>query len=735
MKRRRSSYTRSGERGQAIIFLAIVVPVLALIMGLAVEAGRIVVTYRQMQAAADMAAMVGAQDLPNAPSTARSDACTYVQNNGFDSCTVGGTTTNGASKTIVCVPPQSNSPYSFLSYGGNADCSTATTSNYIEVQITDNLGTIPVFNTPISLGVKAVARYGIPGIFDYAIVALDPTATNNQGLFFNPNNGVITNGSMLSNNNTTSSVNQSGSGDIVSCNGRMYATGNETTTPNHLHTYNASTAFPIGFAPPSCNSVTTAGPFTGQDSPVEFFPNAPPIADSYATSQVPSGSTTGNMYASCQLCANDAAHTYYLDRGASPNVWLQASANPPKLSGGSSFLELWPGTYPSISMSNGILVLNPGVYTFTGGSGTDNGVSITGGEVCIYGSPACDEALSRAGVSVTSREPSFTTGAGSGNIPGATVDCGSATFPNGANPGTISPTTWYYWCSPWGTWDSSSHGLTLPTGWSNTTAPQFVDPTTGTTTDSQGNAEPYLNGVTFYMQAASSGSTNKNDFKVAGSVNAGFLAMPNPCVGTGSATTQSVDFPAGAPVSAARSTYLTIVDGTSTSGFNMYPNGDLSSAGDAACRNPGEVWAGEFGAPNGASTPPYSASQHLQFLVFAQNGSKANGDGTAITLTGSSVEQWWGILHTFPPACYYTGESNSNCTNSSSTSYSGPPVSPNNCPHCSVSIGGGNGSAGGPPMLFGQLVADSVSVGGNSTVDVFNRPGGKDIKAGSSLIQ
>ncbi len=726
MKPRAVPPANFSERGQAIIFLAIVIPVVALVMGLAVEMGRAVVTYRQMQAAADMAALVGAQDLPEAPSTAQSDACSYVQNNGFDSCTAGGTTTNGTSTTVVCIPPASNSPYSFISYGGNKDCSSPTSSNYIEVQITNDIGVIPVFNTGLTLSVKAVARNGIPGVFDYAIAALDPTSGNKGGITFGGSHGLITNGSVISNSTNGNSITNPGNGQVITCNGKYYNAAAETEASAGglgFHSFNlGSTQAALGAAPPSCDGFTTASPsFSGEDSPVQYFPSSPAIADSYASTQAPSAT---NMAIGCSLCAHPASTTYYLDRKA--NQWVQSSAKAPQLSGSGGFLELWPGTYSSITVHGGIVVLNPGVYTITSG-----GVDINGGAVCIYGAPVCDEALSSQKISVTSVEPSFTTPSGDDYIPGTSANCSNAQFGSTTGGTTVTSGNWYYWCSTWGLWDSSNHGLTLPSGWSNDTAPQFINPKTGTTTTPSGEQEPYINGVTFYLQGASTGNTTQNNFSAQGNGDM-FLAAPNPCAGTGTSGTNSIDFPNGAPTTAARSTYLTITDGVSVSGADIYPNADLTSSGD--CSNPGEVWAGEFGAPNGASTPPYSDSQHLHFLIFAQNGGNSTTDGSSITLTGTSGEIWQGILHTFPPACYYTGEStDTHCTDSASTSYTDPPV--NNCVACLVKVGGTSGGALGPPMLYGQIVGNAVTFNGSMIAEVFNRPGGKDTRPGSSLIQ
>jgi Flp pilus assembly protein TadG len=47
-----------------MIFFVLATPILLLMMGLVIESGRVFLDYRHMQAAADTAALVGAQDLP-----------------------------------------------------------------------------------------------------------------------------------------------------------------------------------------------------------------------------------------------------------------------------------------------------------------------------------------------------------------------------------------------------------------------------------------------------------------------------------------------------------------------------------------------------------------------------------------------------------------------------------------------------------------------------------------------
>jgi Flp pilus assembly protein TadG len=82
------------------VFVAIILPVLLLMMGLAIGAGEAFVSYRQVADAADIAALAGAQDLPCATtdstciSNAETKACTCATLNGGVSCTAGGSGVN-----------------------------------------------------------------------------------------------------------------------------------------------------------------------------------------------------------------------------------------------------------------------------------------------------------------------------------------------------------------------------------------------------------------------------------------------------------------------------------------------------------------------------------------------------------------------------------------------------------------------------------------------------------------
>jgi hypothetical protein len=341
--------------------------------------------------------------------------------------------------------------------------------------------------------------------------------------------------------------------------------------------------------------------------------------------------------------------------------WAQANNSKITVNNNNANYEFFPGIYPAeIDISNGTAYFNPGVYTIEGG------LKITGGSTCVFGAPVCD------------RLPTPI-------IPSYSTDCSSSSF------SSVPSGTWYYYCSPWGSWDSywTTNLLSgAPAVLKNNPAPTFTDGTTP------------LNGVTFYV-------TGGATMDLTGTQGSGgnYLAFPNPCPGLG---TQggglSVPFPDGAAdglYQYAASSLGSLLSLTA-SPLN-YPNADLSPQEEKKCqpysatRN---VWTGEMNPVPG---------QHLHFLIWARE------HASTLTLNGGYRNNWWGIV-------YNPGDDNAN-----------PPVGCGSA--CLLKINGNGGASGGPPMLTGQIVADNLKFSGNSTVEVYYRPGAGTEGAGTSLVE
>lgn len=739
-----------------MVYFAIVFMTVLVTTGMVVEGGRLYVTYRQMQKAADVAALVGAQKLPGSPSTAAANACTYAASNGFGSGTCDTNSppsapVSGNSAVTACVPPASKTPYdtTIASYGGStAGCSAPTTSQYIEVQIAYNIGTIPIFNVPITMYAHAIARNGIPDVTDYAIVAMNSTNSISGGaLTISGNQSIVVVGSAFINSTDPNSFNTpSGSGDQESmCNGQWLNSSAESM-PGKLFNYTGAVIEPA-FSPPGCGGATSPA-VSGTD----YLNNAGKISDPYGDSDCPNAnpaSETGTIgYQSCSTSTAATSNTnlsntctsnycvktaWYLDR--KNNKWLQAPSTGVSASG-TDVLELFPGVYPGgICIVGGQVYMNPGVYIMGGTCSGSTAFKDNGGTVCVFGAPACDVANSSWNYLTTQFA-----NANKGVIPyplsstaWTTGNCGSAVFTPTSDPAYVPPRTWNYYCSPWGYWDpnvanenvtcSVSPDCSLPTGHPTylTTPPVFLNQ------DGTASTTP-LNGVTIYLETG--------DVNIQG--NAGMnLAMPNPCYGNGTGTQGTVpsgqttppvnpggvaDFPSGdTPL---RYTYpssslgpLTGVSGTGLAGTtspltaDIYPSGDLESKCQDSSGNTlnMQVWNHEF------STTNFPTGQHLHFFIFSKTSP------SAISLAGGGSQNFWGIVHTWPFQ--------------STGSFPGPPSSTEGYAGDSVTLTGNSGGSGGPAFLFGQVIGDNLKFSGSSLVEVFNRPGGRSSAPGVGLIQ
>ncbi|MGI8967989.1 MAG: pilus assembly protein TadG-related protein [Chloroflexota bacterium] len=616
---------RQGESGQAMIMAAVLMTALMGTMGLAVEGGNAFVQYRQLQSAADMAAVVGAQDLPCATTVpegakcqtkAQQDGCTYAANNGYTGCFGCTYPANNGSDGCVAgsswasVPPKSCSPYDFEDWGNgstNPSCKSSTAPpfyDYIEVHLSKSLGNVPIFNIPVTLSAHAVAKHGVGIPADYALVSLSKTTHLSEG----GHSTVQITGSGFSNAGVD--------GGVSACQGGWYSAG-----PVDPNVTTDSTGPPV-FAPGGCD------PNSPTDSTPAAESNLPPINDPYGGSSPPPTLPVNTSFPNCPECSQ---YGWYYDLSGGTG-WNHGTSGPTVMPGGSA--ELFPGIYDSLNLSNGSnFYFNPGVYTFV------NGYSDNHGGMCVYGAPVC------------------------GNLPGY---CASY---NSSDP---SPTSdqWYYQCSPYGFWDSSS----LPhRPAALNTVPNFTDGVTP------------LNGVTFYIPASSPSNINiqGNGGKGKGGGNNSIvdLAAPNPCAGTGSSTASSVNFPAGATSGVfnySGANYQTGNAGTpfgvtSSTAGTVYPSMDFSLLGECSASQSLQVWPGEMAKP-----------QHLHFFLYDPN---AQG----VKITGASNQHWTGISY---------------------------------IPNATWTMRGNGGSGGGIPWINGQLIVDSISMSGNTYISIEYRPCG-----------
>lgn len=554
------------EAGQSMILFAVLGSVLMMIMGLAIEGGNLFTQYRHMQSAADMAALVGAQDLPcnvndsllaSCKQIAETDACNYAANNGYPNCSP-----EGSNAPAAYVPPRSCSPYDFIDYGNgstNASCKTGTTPiqyYYIEVQLAQTAFTVPIFNVSVNLYAHAVARRHVPTPGDYALITLSPGP---GALSVGGSSTVEIGGSVFSNGSI--SVNGA-AGTFTTCDGGWNTAATETP-PSQLQ---SDVTGSQSFAPAQCTGGTTGN--------IDFSSQQQQIIDPYSGSQPPPNSMSHDGW------------WYSWGSNRASGTWRDGVTNPPSLTNGNN-AELFPGKYASIDIHNGgTIYYNPGVYDITGS------FTSRGGAMCLYGAPACDQGES----------PATPASALSSN----SEDCSTASFT------TIASGTFYYYCSAWGTWDSallSAHPA--PVG-ATISEEYFYNGATGSTTTTP------LNGVTFYMDGASA-DLNGNGYNQ-------YLAAPNGCPGTGTQTGTQIQWNQGA----SNGTYAypsgslpyfdngnATLSSTTTPTSPIYPSADWSNNGE--CQNGYEAWQGEFPTP-----------QHLEALFWSNSTTSTftfNGGG------------------------------------------------------------------------------------------------------------
>lgn len=707
-------YIPRAENAQAMVFFAVVISAIALTCGLALEGGRAFVEYRRMQAAADMAAIVGAQALPCTLSDftcitpAETLACQTAVNNGF-SCANGNVLPAGTpvvAAPAAYVPPVTCSPYDPIDYGndngdpapfGNASCKSTPAGlnlySYMEVKLTDDLGVVPIFNVPIVLSAHAVARHGVPSPKDYAVSQLDKSAAGQ--LSVSNNFTFFVNGAIFANG-----VLKPGKNASTTCEGG-YFTASNTPDPGTETTFPGGIA---GFAPPACYQ--SDGTTLQTASTPNWDSNLPPITDPYCSSvSAPYLTTVGtdcnnNTFGDSTIpnCTDCTKFGWYYDQTTS--TWTQDTKSSNDInkggSGGDTF-ELFPGVYGSFQLgSNDHAYLNPGVYTFTGT------VSFDKGNLCIFGAPICN-----SGATPTGQTPPV---------------CGDTTLtwtPGATQGSNATGNQWYYNCSPFGFWDTqlwrpasaNATAATVPCASSPTFGPSCSAPTWWDTTKTSspsvngrvgGVSSIPLNGATFQFidpDAKSIGGTGAGNSGLAY-----YLAAPNPCPGTGTGWVKdatAVSFNNGDPaaqykyIAASSDTLATTRYGVgylspivanwgwnngvqNVSASQIYPSMDSKTSGECAPDNL-EVWPGEMGGKKG---------QHIHFAMFDRQANDL------FKFAGNQGQSFLGIM-------YFPGNGVTGPTFDST---------------------GAGAAGGGIPFIYGQLVAWDVTFGGSGAVDLIFRP-------------
>lgn len=689
------------ESGQAVILAAVTLPMLLLFMGLAVYGGQLYSKHQSIQSAADMAAIVGAQDLPCSTVagdakcvTAKTDACAYAVKNGF-SCDA--STTPAANVSFASVPPYTCSPYDFMDYGNaatNNKCKSATAATYydfIEVQLVSSVIKIPIFNKSITMTAHAVAKRANSTAKGMAFVCLNNDGSSNPCINLQNSNSTQIQGGVVANGN----ISNTSSTKADACYGGWFASG----TVSGVTTGTTNSLIPL-----DCTA-TTGTPFTEQ--------HVPPITDPYYGSVAPTSAMWSNSGSTCTECGQGGWWLDLNDTTTTPTAgnpypgWHQVvpNANETPLqaqqdySGGvlasnsgctsdgtskSYDIEMFPGVYNTMPNGNIYCIfMNPGVYTFLHGVDLDpadnldptkKNASEHVGITCVWGSPACQNKDQGACDNKNNMPKTGT---------------------------TYNLNAWFYECSPWGLWDSAAKdkaGLRPPS--LPTAAPTWYNTSTSLWTDVP------LNGVTLYFpqnnDTACSVTTPVvpcGDLSTPDGASTGdFLAAPNPCPGTGSTFTAatsagarngSVSWSAGN--SSAYYSYATtdlpyvhFGSGVNALAPNqsyannghpyslIYPNDDVTIQGE--CNLPYVEW------PNAMPAP-----QHINFLIYEA------GHGSNLFF-GTDDFDWQGVFYAPQSSLYFTGKSGSE--------------------------GSSGSGAEGPPWLQGQVVVNNANFFGASAVQI-----------------
>lgn len=762
------------EDAQALVFFALVAMTLAFTTGLAVEGGRLYAQYRQLQSAADLAAIVGAQALPCDVSNsacitaAETAACQAAAKNGVSNC--GNGTVPGA-----MVPPKTCSPYDNIDYGNNQGnvaaqpgCKTSVVGvsdyDYVEVSLQNDLGTIPIFNTPVTLSAHAVARHGVGSPKDFAVSQLD-NSSSATGVQTGGNSTFFVNGSTFANG----PLKVGGSSSVTTACDGGYFTHQSSYSVGSTKTFAGGVA---GFAPPLCYA--DDGTTVQTISTNNFDANLPPIHDPYCSSVSPpyvdqgmtfypptecdgtqwggSGYTTEDMTnkrATIPNCLPCQTFGWYYD--ITTNTWLQdtTSANDPNFNNSNDSYEMFPGVYGSLQMSsNTHMYFNPGVYIFTGS------VSFDKGNACMFGAPICDSGTDPgrcSDVTTTSTGYVYWT-------PGTTA--GSSTKAN----------TWYYHCSPYGFYDTylkrptaSGQKATVPCptdGTDLTVGPSCIAPTYWDTTLTNSNniddgaggvSSVPVNGMTwvFTIPGSKGGKSGIGGNGSGASALAYYVPSPNPCPGTGSVkSTHQVSFNDG--YAGAQFDYQNLDSWTSTPTGPDSPTQIPMRAGFTAGTYSGGANGGTYTtspivqnwgwtkSADGTETENVPASQiypsmdlsiegeckpdtfevwpgefggnngqHLHFAWFDRQNN-------LLKFNGNQGQSFLGVI-------YVPGTQSGVNSNT-------------------YDITGSGASGGGVPYIWGQIVAWDLNYSGSGTVDLIYRPcdNKEDVCAsgfGTQLIQ
>jgi Flp pilus assembly protein TadG len=320
------------ERGQTLILVALSLPILLGFVGFATDVGLLFMDKRQIQTAADSAAIAGALNLNYGSSTSVAAAKAASASNGF---------TDGSSGVTVTVPSTPTWPSS--NYFGK--------TGYVEATVSKSESTIflALFGRPtVTVTARAVATNQAAGTGClYTVGTSGTTFTNNGGITLTaPGCGLVVESSdpeaMDINGNSTV---QLGSIGVVGGYTKSGKSGSVTPTPIQNI---APESDPLNFLPQYSLTSSTTG--HGNNAVTTYSASC---ASGYDCSKSPAPST----------CASNSSSGYNVPAGAT----------------------LSPGCYASLNFpSSGTVTLNPGLYLVDGDVNFGSGNVTGSGGVTFY---------------------------------------------------------------------------------------------------------------------------------------------------------------------------------------------------------------------------------------------------------------------------------------------------------------------------------------------------------------
>lgn len=383
-------YRHRYARGQLIVLVTLGVIALIAIAGLAVDIGYFYSARRQMQTAADAAAIAGINaQLGTQSGNYQQAALNVASLNGF---------TNGQKGVVITVGPPASPP-------------NPTNNTYVEVDIAQPVPTtflsVIGYNT-INVSVRAVA--GMTG-GSSCVYVLDPSAPASFSL--NGNFTVNASCGILVDSSSSTALQAVGNGTVkanaIGVAGNYAATGNVTLTPTP-HIGIAPAADPlVSRQPPTVSSCTQQGTtnsgsytVTGNNEVVTVPPGVYAKGISITGNSVVVTFAAGTYGNNISIGGNTSSATFnpgqYQNGGSGDSIDIGGNAttvfNPGQytLCGavsitGNNNITLSPGVYSGgISITgNATVKFNPGTYILAGGGMTVTGNStLTGTGVTFY---------------------------------------------------------------------------------------------------------------------------------------------------------------------------------------------------------------------------------------------------------------------------------------------------------------------------------------------------------------